>query len=278
VTSSSSISKNIRSLLRQTPPSIFFYPDVHSNHLPPDSSFHDSPSAYSRKFNDFTAAIAKVMWNVVVISDDPSRRSVLSSRGVTAMSLLDAIQSVPAIPPHALDLLHAASQLYTTALSAKDLYPPPLAPEELQRGIDEGRYKLGRIRFDAKQLRAVVRLTDPLKGHNSIFISPQKYNRANHEDLVAVELLPNPQEGDLWGQVVAVVARGGGAFVAAVEEVRGGRRCELVCRALDGRRGRVLVSSKLVQGGGALRHRMNKKILFSPPPRREKSYGGIASS
>ncbi|XP_007888927.1 exosome complex exonuclease RRP44 [Callorhinchus milii] len=127
----------------------------------------------------------------ILITNDRKNKELAEEAGLIAFTCEEYIKSLIA-SPELVDRLACISDLSNEIQSTKLIFPEHLPLSRIQQGLKSGKYIQGSFRANRDNyLEATVWLHGEEDENNEVLIQGLKnLNRAVHEDLVAVELLP----------------------------------------------------------------------------------------
>ncbi|CAF0768663.1 unnamed protein product [Rotaria sordida] len=162
----------------------------------PGESPNDRNDRAIRKIAQFYNEHLKQQISIVLLTDDIANRDLARQEGLIAFSLKEYISTFNR--PELLDRLVLKEESFDLE---KDLgkrkeiiFPEHVSVSEVQRGIKSGKYLQGTFQASRENyLEANVFVQDSEK-YNQLFVQGYRnLNRAVHDDIVAVEVLPEQE-------------------------------------------------------------------------------------
>ncbi|GAB1299143.1 Exosome complex exonuclease RRP44 [Apodemus speciosus] len=137
---------------------------------------------------------AEPQLQVVLITNDRKNKEKAAAEGIPAFTCEEYVKSLTA-NPELIDRLACLSDETNEIESGKIIFSEHLPLSKLQQGIKSGSYLQGTFRASRENyLEATVWIHGDKEDEKEILIQGLKHlNRAIHEDIVAVELLPKSQ-------------------------------------------------------------------------------------
>ncbi|KAM9567156.1 exosome complex exonuclease RRP44 [Guaruba guarouba] len=143
---------------------------------------------------------------VIFLTNDRINKEKALEEGITAYTCEEYIKSLVA-NPELVDRLACVSDEGKEIESGKIIFPEHIPLSKLQQGIKSGNYLQGTYRASRDNyLEATVWVHGDVEGKEIIIQGLKHLNRAVHEDIVAVELLPKGE----WVALSSVVLQDDG--------------------------------------------------------------------
>lgn len=145
-------------------------------------------------YNEHLKMSAENQLQVILITNDKKNKEKAAEEGIPAFTCEEYVKSLTA-NPELIDRLACLSDEMNEIESGKIIFSEHLPLSKLQQGIKSGSYLQGTFRASRENyLEATVWIHGDKEDEKEILIQGLKHlNRAIHEDIVAVELLPKSQ-------------------------------------------------------------------------------------
>lgn len=143
---------------------------------------------YEKHLNSGNTCETKI--RVTLLTNDVNNKNIATSLGILTFTVHEYVKNLEGCD-ELVDRLSSIDHDLVTE-GKKDLYPEHLVLSEIQRGLKAGRYLQGSFQASRENyLEATVNVHDE---DEPVFIQGSaNLNRAVHEDVVAVEILPQSQ-------------------------------------------------------------------------------------